>query len=137
VVAVSLFAISGIAGIATHGGVRNLHVAEIEDVEGPVDGEELRQIIEKKAGAGWQRIIRETSREGGEQNLIYVRPEGDHLGMLIVDFENREMNVVQLSMNGDQLAKQIDEHRHHHDANSDDSDGNKPGAAQQDGQAAE
>jgi hypothetical protein len=118
--------ISGIAGISTHGGVRGLHVAEIENLQGPVDGAELNELVEQRAGTGWQRIIRETSRSGDEQSLIYVRPEGDHLGMLVVDLDNHEMNLVQMSMNPDRLADEMSNHRHHEKAHgSDNEDGSK------------
>jgi hypothetical protein len=118
--------VSGIAGIATHGGVRGLHVAEFEhfrgDGDGPVDGDEFNRLIEQHVGEGWQRMIRETSRKGGEQSLIYVRAEGDHVGMLVVDLDENDLNVVQLSMNPDQLMHEVSKHRHHRDK-SDDSDG--------------
>jgi hypothetical protein len=104
--------ISGIAGIATHGGVRGLHVAEIEHVDGPIDGAELNALVEQRAGAGWQRIVRDTGRNGEEQSLIFARPEGQHLGMLIVDLDGHEMNIVQVSVNPDQLTEEIAKHRH-------------------------
>jgi len=111
--------ISFIAGRSTHGGVRGLHVAEIEHFEGPVDGEELTALVQQHAGTGWQRMVRETSRGGVEQSLIYVRPEGDHLGMLIVERDTHEMNIVQLSMNPDKLSDEIDKHHHHADSDAD------------------
>jgi hypothetical protein len=110
--------ISGIAGLSTHGGVRGLHVAEFEHFRGdgdrPVDGAEFNALIEKHVGEGWQRIIRETSRDGGEQSLIYVRAEGDHLGMLVVDLDSHELDVVQMSMNPDQLMHEVSKHQHEH-----------------------
>lgn len=114
--------ISFVAGRATHGGVRGLHVAEIENVDGPIDGDEFNALVEEKAGKGWQRIIRETSRKGDDQNLILVRPEGDHLGMLVVSLDGREMNIVQLSMNPDQLTDEMAKHRHHRDDDDKDTD---------------
>jgi len=114
--------ISFVAGRATHGGVRGLHVAEIENVQGPIDGEEFNALVEEKAGKGWQRIIRETSRSGDDQNLILVRPEGDHLGMLVVSLDGHEMNVVQLSMNPDQLTDEMAKHRHHREDDGKDTD---------------
>jgi len=112
--------ISFVAGRATHGGVHGIHVAEIEHFEGAVDGQELTDIVQQHAGPGWQRMIRETSRDGGDQTLIYVRPEGQRLGMLIVDRDAHEMNVVQLSMNPDQLNDEIHKHHHGHDDDTDD-----------------
>lgn len=110
--------ISCVAGAYTHGGVRGLHVAEIEHLEGPVDGDELNTLVAERVGQGWQRMIRETDRNGGEQSLIYVRPEGNRMGMLIVERSNDEMNIVQLSADPKNLADEIDKH-HHHDHNED------------------
>ena len=106
--------VSGIAGVATHGGVRGLHVAEFDhfraDTDVPVDGAEFNALIEKHVGPGWERIVRETSRNGGDQSFIYVRPEGEHMGMLVVDLDSHELNVVQMSINPDQLTKELSDH---------------------------
>jgi hypothetical protein len=32
-----------------------------------VDGDELNRMVEEKLGAGWERIIRETSRHGASR----------------------------------------------------------------------
>jgi hypothetical protein len=103
---------SGIAGLYTRGGVRGLHVAEIENIQGPVDGQELNALVEQRVGQGWQRMVRETSRDSNDQSLIYIRPEGEHIGMLIVDLAGHEMDVVQLSVNPDRLSDEIEEHHH-------------------------
>jgi len=118
---------SGIAGIATHGGVHNLHVATFEhfrgDGDNQVDGAELLSLVEQHAGGGWSRMIRETSRGGEEQTLIYVRPEGKQVGMMVVDLDHNELDVVEISMNPSQLMKQAREHsHHHHDADNSDSE---------------
>jgi hypothetical protein len=121
--------VSGIAGIATHGGVHGLHVAEFEhfrsDDTGDFDGAEFNDLVEKHVGPGWQRMIRETSRrhdQDGEQTLIYVRPEGKNVAMLVVDSDGNHVDVVQLTMNPDHLMDEVNEHRHHHeDASKEDS----------------
>ena len=118
--------LSGIAGIATHGGVRGLHVAEIENLDDQVDGAELNALVEQRVGKGWQRMIRETSRDGGEQSLIYVKPEGSRMGLLIVDLDGHEMNVVQVSVDPDHLDDDMGQFRpHHHKHNADPSDSDK------------
>jgi hypothetical protein len=114
--------ISGIAGISTHGGVHNLHVAEFENFPGPVDGDELNDLVANRVGEGWMRMIRETSRGGGDQTLIYIRPEGDRIGMLVVERDEHEMNVVQISVNPDKLDDEISHHRHGHDLDASDGD---------------
>jgi hypothetical protein len=127
--------ISGIAGLSTHGGVHGLHVAEFEHFRADedtraFDGSEFNDLVEQHVGPGWQRMIRETSREHdgarGEQTLIYVRPDGKNVAMLVVDLDGNDLDVVQLSMNPEQLMNQVNEHRHHHgdgnDDHNDDSD---------------
>jgi hypothetical protein len=105
--------ISGIAGISTHGGVRGLHVAEIEHLKGPVDGGEFNSLVEERVGKGWQRMIRETSKDG-DQTLIYVKPEGERMSLLIVDKDSQEINVVQVSVDPDHLDDDMGQFRHPH-----------------------
>jgi hypothetical protein len=119
--------ISLVAGHATHGGVHSIHVAEIEHMQEPVDGAELNALVASRMGPGWQRIVRETSRSGDEQSLIYVKPEGARLGMLVVDLDHQEMDVVEISINPDKLSSEIAEHRHSREA---DDSGDKPDSRQ-------
>ena len=111
-----------VADHATHGGVHSVHVAEIEHMEGPVDGAELNALVAEHVGPGWQRIVRDTNRSGDEQSLIYVKPEGGRLGMLVVDLDHKEMDVVEVSINPDKLSDEISEHRHGRDSDSDKTD---------------
>src|SRR5580700_5717723 len=55
--------ISLVSRKATHGGVAGIHVAEFESFTEEVDGNELNSMVEEKLGAGWERMIRETSRK--------------------------------------------------------------------------
>lgn len=113
--------VSLIARKATNNGVGNLHVAEFESFSGPVDGEELNRMVEQKLGSGWERIIRETSRQGKEQTLIFMRAEGERMGLFVVDLDGHEMNVVQVSVDPDHLNENLGryEHHHHHDSGRD------------------
>lgn len=113
--------ISFVGSRATHGGVGNIHIAEIEHFDGHIDGEELNAMVQEKLGAGWERMIRETSRHGGEQTFIFTRPEGARMGMFIVDAEPGDMNIVQVSVNPDHLDDDIGRYTHHH-PKTDDSD---------------
>jgi hypothetical protein len=99
---------------ATHGGVSGMHVAEIENFQAPVDGEELNRMVEEKLGAGWERMVRETSRNGKEQTLIFVHPEGNRMGMFIVDKDGNEMDIVQISVDPDHLNQSIGQYEHSH-----------------------
>ena len=119
--------ISLVSGAATHGGVGAVHVAEFEHFSAPVDGEELNRTVEKKLGQGWERIIRETSRKGGEQTLIFAHPEGKRMGLFVLDLDGNEMDVVQVSVDPNHLSENIGKYEHHHhedDADKDQQDGN-------------
>jgi hypothetical protein len=114
---------------ATHGGVTSLHVAEIERFTEPVDGEELNQMVEEKLGPGWERIIRETSKKGNEQTLIFIHPEGERMGLFVLDKDGNEMDVVQVSVDPKHLDDDIGHYTHHHDSDIDSSDKESPEGA--------
>jgi hypothetical protein len=101
-----------IAGKATNGGVRGVHVAEFEHFSSAVDGEELTRMVEKKLGSGWERMIRETSKKGTEQTLIYIHPEGNRMGMFVLDLDGQELDVVQVSVDPDHLTESIAKYDH-------------------------
>jgi|SRR6185503_514930 hypothetical protein len=105
--------VSFVARASTHDGVRGMHVAEIEDFHADVDGEELNKLVTEKLGAGWERVIRETSRRGGSQTLIFMRPEGPRMGMFVLDLDGHEMDVVQMSVDPDHLSEKIVQYDHH------------------------
>jgi hypothetical protein len=104
-------------------GVTNLHVAEIESFNEPVDGGELNQMVAEKLGPGWERIIRNTSRKGNEQTLIFIHPEGDRMGLFVVDKDGSEMDVVQVSVDPKHLDDDIGHYRHHHHSGKDSAQG--------------
>src|SRR5271157_5676303 len=117
--------LSLIARKSTHDGVSNLHVAEFESISGPLDGEELNRMVEEKLGSGWERIIRETSRKGNEQTLIFMHSEGQRMGLFILDLDGHELDVIQVSVDPDHLNENIGHyghHRHEEDKEGDESD---------------
>jgi hypothetical protein len=69
-------------------------------------------MVEEKLGAGWERMIRETSRKGKEQTLIFVHPEGERMGMFVVNLDGSEMDVVQVSVDPRHLNDQIGSYEH-------------------------
>ena len=106
--------VSLISKKATHGGVSELHVAEFDEFSQEVDGNELNRMVEEQLGAGWERMIRETSRKGHDQTLIFIHPEGERMGMFVVDLDGNEMDVVQVSVDPQHLDDDIGHYRHHH-----------------------
>jgi hypothetical protein len=114
--------ISFVSRKATQGGVSSLHVAEFEHFEAAVDGEELNRMVEQKLGAGWERMVRETKRNGAEQTLIFIHPEGNRMGMFVLDADGRDLNVVQVSVDPDHLNESIVKYDHHHERDADSND---------------
>jgi hypothetical protein len=105
--------ISLVARSASHGAVSGMHIAEFEDFSVDVNGEELNRMVEEKLGSGWERVIRETSRHGNAQTLIYMRMEGDRIGMFVLDADGHDLNVVQLSVDPRHLAEEVSHYDHH------------------------
>jgi hypothetical protein len=103
---------SFVTSACTHGGVGSVRLAEFEHFSAPVDGEELNRLVEEKLGQGWERMIRETSRHGGEQTLIFSYPEGNRMGLFILDLDGTEMDVVQVSVNPQRLNDAVGKYEH-------------------------
>ncbi|MGC1421085.1 MAG: hypothetical protein WA354_02155 [Terracidiphilus sp.] len=106
--------ISFISHKATKGGVSGMHIAEIDDFHADVDGEELNRMVEQKLGSEWERVIRETSRKGNGQTLIYMHPEGSRMGLFVLDLDGQEMDVVQVSVDPNHLNESLSKYDHHH-----------------------
>lgn len=95
-------------------GVSGIHVAEFEDFDSQVDGEELNSLVQQKLGDGWERVIRETGRKSGSQTLIFMHPEGRKMGMFVLDLDGKDMDVVQVSVDPNHLNETVDHYQHHH-----------------------
>jgi hypothetical protein len=106
--------VSFVSRRATNGGVSNIHIAEFERFSGPFDGGELNDLVETKLGPAWERIIRETSRNGESQTLIFMRGEGARMGLFVLDADGHDLNVVQVSVDAYHLAESVNRYEHHH-----------------------
>jgi hypothetical protein len=106
--------VSMVSRKATEGGVDRIRVAEFDNFHEKVDGDELNRMVEQRLGPGWERIIRETSRKGNEQSLIFVHPEGNRMGLFVLDLDGYEMDVVEISVDPDHLNQKIGQWEHHH-----------------------
>jgi hypothetical protein len=109
--------VSLVAHQATHGGVSGVHIAEFENFSEQVNGDELNRMVQEKLsqeklGQGWERMIRETSKKGQEQTLIFARPEGDRMGLFVLDLDGNELDVVQVSVDPSHLNESIGKYTH-------------------------
>jgi hypothetical protein len=103
---------SMVAGAVTNGGVGGVHVAEFGHFDKAASGDELNRMVAEKLGQGWGRMIRATSRHGDEQTLIFARQEGKRMALFILDLDRNEMNVVQVSVDPDNLSRTINRYDH-------------------------
>ena len=108
--------ISGAAGMYTHGGVSRLRLAQMHGLPEEIDGGELEAMAAREMDSGWTRIVRETSRTGRDQSLIYVKPEGKRLAMMVVSFDHGEMDMVEMAIHPEELSQQM--HHWEHDSGS-------------------
>lgn len=115
--------ISFVSRRATQGGVGGPHVAEFDDFHESMDGSELNRMVQEKLGEGWERVVRETSRDGQEQTLVFMRPEGNRMGLFVVDADGHELDVVQMSVDPAHLNEKLNGYGHHpHNEDGDTSD---------------
>jgi hypothetical protein len=107
--------VSLVANRASQGGVSRMHVAEFDNFTVPVDGGGLNRMVEQKLGPEWERMVRETSKHGREQTLVFIHPEGKRMGMFVLDADGSELDVVQLSVDPQHFNQKIRSYQHHHD----------------------
>lgn len=73
------------------------------------ESSQLSELTAKALGPEWRPFVRSESKRQGERTLIYVRPDGKHLLMMIVALERRETSVVKLKLDPDRAEEWIDE----------------------------
>ncbi|MFP5237332.1 MAG: hypothetical protein ACLGSD_15655 [Acidobacteriota bacterium] len=112
--------VSSVGHVGSHGGVSNMHVAEFDDFSAKIDGEDLNRMVQEKLGPEWSRMVRETSKHGAEQTLVYVHPEGKRMGMFVLDADGSELDVVQMSVDPGHLNQQLSQYGHHDDSGASD-----------------
>ncbi len=98
--------ISLCARAKTHGGVRDMHIAQFDHI-GKLDAEDLDSMMQSELGAEWQPMVKERSRMS-ELSEIFVRPDegsGRSMQMMIANYNDGELNLVGMDMNGSALAQ--------------------------------
>ncbi len=86
------------ARIYTHGSVHGLHVADLENVGDNLSQERFRLLMEARFSDGWSRMIQEQDFESHELTLIYTRPAGKQMEMMIASLEPNEISLVNLKV---------------------------------------
>ena len=97
--------VSFCARVATHGSVKGMRIAEFNSVGPDLDPESLLDMVRSKLGAEWQPVVTERATREAQLSVIFVRPAGRSLRMLIADYDHGELNVVRMELDGDELAR--------------------------------
>jgi hypothetical protein len=92
-----------VVGVVRPYGARNFQLAVFENL-GPEAG---KPIDFEPPGPGWQVVTRVTSLKHPENTLIYARPSGANIKMLIVTTETNEATVVEVEVDPERFARQI------------------------------
>jgi hypothetical protein len=104
-------------------GVHGFHLAVFESMPNISSPEEVRTLVENSLDPGWYPFVRVRSRgkSDSETTLIYTRPDGNRMKMMIVNIEPSESVIVKMDISEhamDEWMKQPGEkasgHSHHH-----------------------
>ncbi|MGC2162988.1 MAG: hypothetical protein WA634_13820 [Silvibacterium sp.] len=94
--------ISFCAHVTTNGGVKGMRIAEFDHFAPAESPAVLEKLVSDTLGSEWQPFV--TEREaGGELSLIFVRPEGSDMRMLIADYDHGELDIVRMELNADRI----------------------------------
>jgi len=81
------------------------------------------EVVRAGLREGWQPMVRVWSQRTGERTVVFAKPEGRDLKLLVATAEHSEAVVVQMRINPDRLSKCIDgwtrEDRRHHQQQND------------------
>ncbi|HYG99069.1 MAG TPA: hypothetical protein VD837_08050 [Terriglobales bacterium] len=91
------------------GASMKFEVFEDQKLPSSVSVEELGKLASTVLGPDWKVFIRASSVRGKERTVIYVKPDGKHLLMMIVAAERDETAVMKLRLNPEQAQKWMDE----------------------------
>jgi hypothetical protein len=101
------------ARIYTHGSVHGLHVAELENVGDKLSQERFGELMEARFGDGWSRMIRQQDFESHELTLIYTRPAGEQMEMMVASLERNEISLVNVKVNPKEMQQWLNDRRGH------------------------
>lgn len=94
--------VSFCARVVTRDGVKGMQVAEFENFRHAPDPADLDRLVSETLGSGWQRFV-STHERNGNVSLIFSQPDGQAMRLLIADYENGELDLVRVEVNGKRM----------------------------------
>ena len=99
------------AGGITKGGVRGMRVVTYESLPQSLDRVAISRLVQTHLGGSWSLMVRDRGKgHDAEDDMVWVQPAGERIRMLVVSLEPGELDLVQMELSPDQLAKWKDEH---------------------------
>jgi hypothetical protein len=90
------------------------------------NGLDFPAVVKAGLAQGWQPMVRVWSRRNGENVVVFARPDGKDMKLLVATVDENEAIVVQVKINPDELSKCIeqwsskDKHERHGDPHNED-----------------
>ena len=91
--------------VGSLGGCKGLQVAEFEHLDRDIDTDGLQILIASRLGETWVLFVRERNLERPEQTLVFAKPNGESMRMLVAEYSRGELQVVRLELNPKQASK--------------------------------
>lgn len=106
--------VSGCAWMYTRGGVRGLHVADLENTGEKISQADFKKLMETRLSEGWTRMVMDQNFANDELTMIYTRPVGKRMEMMVASREHDEITLVNLKIDPKQLADFVNRQEHGH-----------------------
>jgi len=106
--------------IAHPEGVKGMKLAlwENEKIRAKSDADDFPDVVKAGLAEGWQPMVRVWSRRNGERTVIFAKPDGKDMKLLVATVDQEDAVVVQVKIDPDKLSGYIDEwsreNRHRH-----------------------
>ncbi len=76
------------------------------------DDQDFTNVVKSGLAEGWQPMVRVWSRRDGERTMVFAKPDGKDMKLLVATVDNEDAVVVQVKINPDKLSKCIDQWSH-------------------------
>jgi hypothetical protein len=92
-------------------GVKGMKLALWEDakIKANGDADDFPAVVRAGLAEDWQPMVRVWSRHAGERTVVFAKPDGNEMKLLVATIDQEDAVVVQVKINPDNLSKYIDD----------------------------
>jgi hypothetical protein len=92
-------------------GVHDFQLAVFERRRRDVDPAELEELMRRGAGKEFSRLVRVVSQRTGETIVVYARPRGNNIELIVLSHERDETVLVRVVANAEIVAREFGDPR--------------------------